>query len=233
MLASACSSSGPCTPWTLARTSASRFGTKMGAESPPPLVCPTRSETSARSCSKLAIWPSRASMRARRCSIESGSALAGVSGMVTTAPPTLDPTARNAGQSSIRLSGHRWYHDAGQFGIASGDGFHRLGALLQPRHDFFGTCRRQAKDAATHAQCGPLVDGARVGPDAEDRDRNWTATRRSGQLRELGDAFSDGCIAAAGDRHPLVAVLEDATERMRALAADDDRRGRRPAAGLP
>src|SRR5260221_1019035 len=161
----------------------------MGAESPPPLVCPTRNETSARSCSRWAIWPSRASMRARNCSIESGSAGAAgfgrLSGMVTTAPPTLDPTARNAGQSSISLVGHSWVHDAAQFGIASGDGFHRLGALFQARQYLLWAGGGQAKDAPTHAQCGPLSDGTPIVPHAEDQDRNPAAPPRFDQAREL------------------------------------------------
>ena len=60
MLASASSLSGPRTDCTCASTSASRCGTKIGADSPPFLVRPTCCETVARSCSSRAICSSSA-----------------------------------------------------------------------------------------------------------------------------------------------------------------------------
>src|SRR6266852_580686 len=201
MLANACSSSGPWTPWTLARTSASRFGTKMGAESPPPLVCPTRSETSARSCSRCAIWLSRASIRARKSAIESGSA--GTSGVAWL----------SAGVTAVIV--RRGSHDR----------LHCLNALLQAGHDLFGSRGGQSKDAPTHALASPVIDATRVGSQPEYGDWNRVPTRLFGQARKLRNALVNaGRVSPSSNRHPFVAVVEYALERVRTVAADDDRR---------
>jgi hypothetical protein len=67
-----------------------------------------------------------------------------------------------------------------------------------------------------------VVDRPRVRSQTEYGDRDRPPTGLFRQARQLGDTFLDGGIAAASNRHPFVAVVDDPPQRVRAVTAYDD-----------
>src|SRR2546428_4662965 len=122
---------------------------------------------------------------------------------------------RSASATRVACHGRGW--------SAAHDG----GERVEPRKNGVAAFGGEAEDRAFDAGGGEGVDGRLLRWGEEDRDGRGLriAARLLEALAELGDLL-DRVRLRAHDRHPPVAVLHDAIERRRAVAADDDRRVR-------
>src|SRR3989441_7410711 len=122
---------------------------------------------------------------------------------------------RSASATRVACHGRGW--------SAAHDG----GERVEPRKNGVAAFGGEAEDRAFDAGGGEGVDGRLLRWGEKDRDGHGLriAARLLQPLAELGD-FLDRARLGAHDRHPPVAELHDTIERRRAVAADDDRRGR-------
>src|SRR6185503_16902301 len=102
---------------------------------------------------------------------------------------------------------------------------HQLGVLVQQRQDLLAWLRRQQEDRARDAGGGELVQDGLVGRRGEggDADRLHVAARLGGALLEILHA-GQHLFGRAAARVPAVAEVDDALQRVAALAAEEDRR---------